>query len=374
MRPTRIEINLNNLKENIRSLQKIHGARDFFCPMIKDNAYGHGDIEVATALSQENIKRVGVALVEEGIRLRKSGIKIPILVFGFMNLETLKECSEHDLIPVISSQESLDLLSKDKKNKIHLKFDTGMARLGFSRGEARGVLEQILANKSIEVEGICTHFLNSEDSTDTSGITARQMKLFSEIEKTFEGKFRYSHCMNSGALVSEFQGTEDYHKNKNFLGARPGISIYGYAPNVFDIRADLKPVMSLHSSIIQIRNILKNETVSYGGIWKAQRDSIVGTVCMGYGDGYPRNFSNNASVLFRGQRIPVIGRVCMDYILVDLTDFKNEATLKVGEEITAWGYQGRNILSAEDLAKNTNTISLEILTRVSNRIPRSYVG
>lgn len=374
MRPTRIEINLNFLKENIHSLKKVHGNKEFFCPMIKDNAYGHGDVEVAQALSAIDVKTVGVALVEEGIRLRKNGIKLSILVFGFMDSESISECLAHDLTPVISSQKSLELLPKNKNIKVHLKFDTGMARLGFQPFEANKVLEFINANKNIEVEGICTHFLNSEDCLESSGITVRQMKVFSGIEKSFVGKFKYSHCMNSGALVSKFQGTESYHQDKNYLGARPGIAIYGYTPNIFAPFADLKPVMTLSSAIIQIRNIKKDETASYGAIWKAQRDSIIGTVCIGYGDGYPRNFSNNASMIFRGQRVPVVGRVCMDYILVDLTDFKNESTIQIGEEITAWGWQQKYTLSAEELAKATNTISLEILSRVSTRIPRSYVG
>jgi alanine racemase len=373
VRPTVAEINLNNLRENIRSLKKIHKGREFFCPMIKDNAYGHGDIEVAEALLKEDIQTIGVVTVDEALKLRQKFKSPSILIFGYFNEDAILESFAHNLTPVIGSMSALEFLPKDKKIKIHLKFDTGMARLGFPIEEAKKVLDFINTNKNIEVEGICTHFACGDDADSADGFTFQQMRKFSEVEKLFEGKFKYSHCLNSAALVAEFSGTESYHQNKNFLGARPGIAIYGYPPKIKDHPADLKPVMNLHTAIIQTRMIKKGDTVSYGGIWKAQRDSLIGTLCIGYGDGYPRNFSNNASMLFRGQRVPVIGRVCMDYVMIDLTDFKNESPIQIGERVTVWGYQGKNILSAEELAQNMNTISYELITRVGPRVPRIYV-
>lgn len=374
MRPTVAEINLSNIRDNIRSLKKIHAGRDFFCPMIKDNAYGHGDVEVAEVLLNEGVNTIGVVTVEEALRLRQKFKKPSILIFGYFNDEAIKESFANDLTPVIGSESSLELLPRDKKIKIHLKFDTGMARLGFPVEEAKKVLEFINANKNIEVEGICTHFANGDDAYSPDGFTFQQMKKFSEVEKLFEGKFKYSHALNSAALVAEFPGTESYHQNKNFLGARPGIAVYGYPPKIQDHPADLKPAMSLHTTIIQTRTIKKGGTVSYGGIWKAQRDSLIATLCIGYGDGYPRNFSNNASMLFRGRRVPVIGRVCMDYVMIDLTDFKNESPIQIGERVTVWGYQGKHILSAEELAQNMKTISYELITRVGPRVPRVYVA
>ncbi len=381
MRPTRAEINLNVLRENVRTLKKIHKGRDFFCPMVKANAYGHGDVEVTNALVKEGIERVGVILTEEGIRLREKnageGKKPQILVFGFFDSSSIKECFDHDLTPVIGNFDSLLLITKvlpkDKKIKIHLKFNTGMARLGFSASDAAKVLEFVSSHKNIELEGICTHFANGDDAMSPDGMTQAQMRIFSGIEKIFEGKFKYSHCLNSGALISDFQGLEDHHRNKNYLGARPGIALYGYPPKISDMADDIRPVMSVHTSIVQMRNINKGETVSYGGTWKAQRDSLVATLCIGYGDGYPRHFSNNSSMLFRGERVPVIGRVCMDYTVIDLTEFKNKPEIKMGENVTVWGYHGNQMLSAEDLAQNINTISYELITRLGPRVPRVYV-
>lgn len=376
MRPTRAEINLTVLRENVRTLKKIHKGREFFCPMVKANAYGHGDVEVTQSLLKEGVDRVGVILTEEAIRIREKlkGEKQPqILVFGYLDQPSLKECMDNDLTPVIGNFDSLSYLPKDKKIKIHLKFNTGMARLGFQAEDSKKVLDIVSANKNIEIEGICTHFANGDDAMDPDGMTRAQMRIFAGIEKAFEGKFKYSHCLNSGALVSDFQGIEDYHKNKNFLGARPGIAMYGYPPKISDLSGDIRPVMSVHTSIVQVRSISKGQTVSYGGTWKAQRDSLVATLCVGYGDGYPRHFSNNSSMIFRGERVPVIGRVCMDYTLIDLTEFRNKPEVKMGEQVTLWGYQGNHKLSAEELAQNINTISYELITRLGPRIPRIYV-
>ncbi len=378
MRPTYAEINLGKLRSNIRVLRKAHGDRSFFCPMVKANAYGHGDVEVSKAIIQEGVRFLGVILVEEGIRLRQNGIAndTDILVFGFHDKEALEACFLNHLTPVIGSFESLNALkvaSKQHKVKIHIKFNSGMSRLGFQPEEAGRVLEFLNSNPYIELEGICTHFLNGEDATDEGGYTVRQMKVFAEIEDMFKGRYVYSHCLNSGALASGFKGTTNLHLDKNHLGARPGIAVYGYPPESSDIAHDIFPVMSLRSAIVQVRSILKGDHVSYGATWKAQRESIVATLCIGYGDGYPRNLSNNSSVLFRQTRVPIIGRVCMDYLVIDLTDFKNEPEIKMGEQVTMWGYQNDTLLSAEELARNMNTISYELITRVSPRVPRVYI-
>ncbi len=374
MRPTRAEINLKFLKDNVRALKSLHGDREFFCPMVKADAYGHGDVQVATALANDGIDRFGVILVEEGMKLRKNNIKQDILVFGYFDKESLDESFAHQLIPVIGSLESLPHLPKDRKVRIHIKFDSGMSRMGFQQHEAPQVLEFLNAHKNIELEGVCTHFLNGDDSNQIESWTLQQMKVFSEMEKKFKGMFKYSHCRNSGALISDFQGTEGYHQDKNFLGARPGIAIYGYSSTAKNYPIELRPVMSLHSVLARVRKIKKGDVVSYGATWKAQRDSTIATVALGYGDGFPRNLSNNSWMLFRGERVPVIGRICMDYLMVDLTDVRADKPIQSGEQITAWGYQGATLLSAEDLAKKMNSISYELVTGLTSRVPRVYVG
>jgi alanine racemase len=375
IRPTRAEIHLDKIKENLKILKNLHHTprgeeRDFFCPMIKANAYGHGDIEIAKFLSAQNVRQFGVVLVEEGIRLREKNIRGDIYVFGYFDEKSIQECIRHQLTPVISSFEFLEAIPKNVQTKIHLKFDTGMSRLGFHVSELSQLSEKLEHKKNIQVEGICTHFLQSEDAFLDEGVTHHQMQLFAKAEKELQKFYKYSHCMNSDALLNNFQGTERHHQNKNYLGARPGIAIYGY-PSVSGQgkKTNLQPAMTLKTIIAQLKKIKKGESVSYGGTWKALRDSLIATVAIGYGDGYPRNLSNNSWMLYRGQRVPLVGRVCMDYCMLDLTEFEKFHP-HIGEEIIVWG---DGAISAEDLAKQMNTISYELITKVSARVERVYV-
>jgi len=374
VRPTLAEINLSALWENIQILKQLHATpagedRDFFCPMIKANGYGHGDVEVARFLSSKGVHQFGVALVEEGLRLREAGIKDSILVFGYFDSHSIKECLDHNLTPVVSCFEYLDLLPKNTKTKIHIKFDTGMSRLGFRIEDMTKVSEQLSAHKNWQIEGICTHFLKSEDAFLDEGTTHHQMEIFSKIEKEFKKFYKVSHCLNSDAILNRFQGTEPYHQNKNYLGARPGIAIYGYPQfSGQGQKTNLKPVMTLKTVIAQLRKIKKGETVSYGGTWKALRDSLIATVAVGYGDGYPRNLSNQSWMLYKNQRVPLVGRVCMDYCMLDLTEYQNQHP-HVGEEIVVWG----PTLGADELAQKMSTISYELITKVSARVPRTYI-
>lgn len=377
IRPTFAEIRLDFLKENLNILKGLHGEKNFFCPMIKANAYGHGDVEIAKTLALNGVRQFGVALVEEGIRLREAGLREEILVFGYFDKKSMAEAFQQHLTPVISTFEALYLLQKNQVSKVHLKFDTGMSRLGFQYNDLSKITNFLQDQKGVKVEGICTHFSQSHDSFLEDGVTHHQMKYFVKIEKELKNYFQYSHSLNSDAILNGYSGTEAYHQDKNYLGARPGIALYGYPRlNGQGKKTNLKPIMSLKASIASLKKIKKGESVSYNGTWKSLRESLIAVVTIGYGDGYQRGLSNQAWMLYQGQRCPVIGQICMDYCMLDLTDLRH-LNPKVGDHVTVWGYgeAGESeLLSAEDLARQVNTISYELLTDVSLRIPRIYLN
>lgn len=366
LRPTTCEVNIANLKYNINILKKLAQNHPFFCPMVKANAYGHGDVEVAHILEKMNVKRVGVILVEEGIRLRKSGVKADILVFGYFDEKSLKLCLAHKLTPVISSFDFLKLYKKIKKtksSKIHIKVDTGMNRMGFKPDDWQKLKRYLEINSDINVEGIGTHFLNSEDCGVENGGTQEQLKLFQQAENIFKDHYTYSHCLNSAALLSKL----------SFKGARPGLAVYGSKSDL--LRPNdvvLKEVMTFKSAIVQIKTVKRGETVSYGGIWKAAKDTQIGIIGVGYADGLSRHFSNKIDVLVKGQRVPLIGRVCMDYSMIDLSSLAGK--VKLSEEVVIWGKQKNNFISMHEQANKINTITYELMTSVGRRVPRVYVG
>lgn len=363
LRQTVAEIDLSAFKSNLKKLKSLLPENEFFCPMIKANAYGHGSVEIAKFCEREGVEQVGVSLIEEAVALRQAGIKIEILVFGVFNdLQSAKVCLDYSLTPVISSSHqlnSLEQIASDRELNFHLKFDTGMNRLGFAVNQAQQLRTHIAKFSKWNLKGICTHLLKGDDAKDPGGFTAKQIKSFDSVVKNFNGLNVAFHAFNSSGLISS--GTKRY-------GARPGIAIYGGVEG-------FKPVMTLKSKIVSTREVNIGESVSYNAIWVAKRKSLIGIVPIGYADGVHRALSNQLSVLVHEMRIPVVGTVCMDYVLVDLTDLKDQLpSLGEGEEVVFFGRQGRAEISALEWAKILGTISYEIFTSISSRVPRMYVG
>ncbi len=366
IRATHAEIRLSNLTHNFRYLRGLLKDHDFICPMIKANAYGHGDVECARALSKEGAHDLGVVLVEEGIRLREAGILGSIFVFGTFHRDAAAEIIKYNLTPVISRMNDIRELEEQVPagvaHAVHLKFNTGMNRLGFEQEEAGALADALKKSKRLRLTGICTHLLQGEDAFDSAGRSVAQIGEFEELSTHFDHRNLVLHALNSSGLCSQiFTG----------VGARPGISLYGAKPALNQkVNLDLRPVMTLKSRVELVRQVKKGETVSYGGTWTAQRESVVGVVPYGYADGYPRHASNKSFMLVKGQKVPVVGIVCMDYTMLDLTDVKGDC---LGEEVVLIGKQGGQNYSAEELAEATGTISYEIFTRVSPRVPRVYL-
>ncbi len=359
------------------------GSNQFFCPMIKANGYGHGDVELARALSEIGVRYKGVALVEEGVRLRENKITDPILFFGGFFEEAAADIIHHNLTPVMSTWSQLKSIEQaaqkyaaGKKYPVHLKFDTGMNRLGFDLADSLK-LKDYFKQSQLHLEGICTHLHSGEDAGHFFGESFKQLTLFREIEDQFAEFKPYSHTLNSSGLMNfvHHQGQKLPHHINNQQGARPGIAIYGQH-SLDQPTVPLKPVMSLRSRIAKYKKVHKGKGVSYGLTWKAPEESIIGVVPMGYADGYHRTLSNKGQVLFRGQLVPVVGTVCMDYFMIDITNVvKNESFDSLGaEEVTLWGLDPfGNQLSVREIAKSAGTISYEMLTSVSSRVPRKYV-
>jgi alanine racemase len=380
-RDTVAKVNLNHLKHNVRTLRSLLQNGQFFCPMVKANAYGHGDVEVVKALIEESVGAVGVALTEEGVRLRESNLHSPdILVFSHFSEDSLQACIQNRLTPVLSSWDELKKLDSLALSgfPVHLKFDTGMHRLGFSPQEAQPLFDFFNRNTKVKLQGICTHLFDAEDGFISDGNSDLQMRQFSQIDALWSGKEIHRHVFNSAGLLAlnctknkQWQGVENW-------GARPGIAMYGSKPVLSNISGDLegelanielRQVMTWLTAPAQVHSLKAGDTVSYGAKWKASKDSHIAVLPLGYADGFHRSLSNLGKVYARGQLLPVVGTVCMDYIMVDATELKlsDEELLQCQIEIF-----GEN-QSADEMAKLIETISYELFTSVSTRVPREVV-
>ena len=383
-RRTYAEINLDNLAHNIRVLLKAFPQR-FICPMIKANAYGHGDVHLAHYLEHLGIQQFGVCLIEEGLLLRKSGVKADILVFRGFDREGAERIVQYNMTPIVSSWEHIDHLEAVATGpvSIHLKFDTGMNRLGFRFDEAQKLFDRLWQNKKIRVKALVTHLYNGEDALDMEGLSAAQLHMLNQVHHVFKPFNIFCHSLNTAGILNLMQLQQEgkVHKDHPLLlqewGLRPGLMIYGYNPLNDRKQCELKPVMSLKSIAGSFRHLHAGETVSYGGTWRASKDSVIAVVPIGYADGYHRILSNQSCALFNGHKVSLVGSVCMDYLMLDVTEAvagQDLQTLKDTEVILFGTAANGEFLSAEELAKKSKTITWEMLTSVGERVPRVYVG
>lgn len=355
--------------------------------MVKANAYGHGDVEVALVLENEGVANMGVATVEEGIGLRRGGVRTAILVFGLFDDRSAEETIRADLTPVVSTWEHIDHLSHhltDQQNHpIHLKFNTGMNRLGFDISECPRLVDYFKAQSQMRIQGICTHFFRSEDAQDMKGFSQVQIQKFLEVEKAFAEFDPEVHLSNSAShLLKARADASGPLTSRKGLGGRPGLALYGVSPlppgqGGFGAEGvlGLLPVMEVKSALGIVRRVPKGESVSYGPRWIADRESWVGVVPLGYADGYPRLLSNKGSMVVSGHRVPVIGTVCMDYTMVDLTDVALAHGIpQVGDDVIVIGGRDEARVTVWELAELCGTIPYEILTGFSQRLPRVFVG
>jgi len=367
-RPTACFIDLDALRWNFRQIREKVGPKVKILSMVKANAYGHGAAAVARTLAAEGAHAFGVATLEEGIELRHAGIRQPIIVLAGVYLEQLDLFLQYDLIPVLHEVETLRVLEKSVAARgltlpIHLEIDTGMGRIGFLDSRIDDWLPELSKLNALKLEGVFSHFADGE--TASEAYTENQLKSFRIVtERLRHAAFVPSliHMAKSGAIIT----VPDSH----LAMVRPGLILYGIYPAP-DMAKEihLKPVLSWKSRILQLKRLPRGSSVGYGRTFTTQKDSLIATLPVGYADGYHRLFSNRASVLVRGERAPVVGRVSMDLTTVDVTDI---AGVQQGDEVVLLGRQGDNEISADEMAGWSNTISYEILTSISARVPRIH--
>lgn len=381
-RRTFADINLENLQHNWDLIKKTAADDRFICPMVKANAYGHGLSQVGLALERAGAKSLGVCLIEEGLALRSSGVKTEVLVFRGFDKRGAEKILEYQMTPVVSTWNQILALESaaDEPVKVHLKFNTGMNRLGFEAHEAEKLFEYFKKSKKLKLKAVLTHLAESADSLNANGTSARQIKVFQDIKNQFEGLHVFSHVLNSGGVQalaeSKFLNVDSVVTSQAW-GMRPGLMLYGYSANKNFTALDLKPVMSFKSVINNLRSISKGEGVSYGLTWKAPRDSQIAVVPVGYADGLHRLLSNKSHVLVCGERAPIIGQICMDFFMIDMTDVCQKFNRQdwEEEEVTLFGPDDAgHILSADEVSQLSSTISWETLTSVSERVPRHFKG
>lgn len=376
MRPTYLEVDLNQLKRNVEAI-RAHVAPAKIMPMLKANAYGHG-MEGVSKFIEPYIDYFGVALVEEGIYLRSLGIKAPILVAGGIMIEQLPLFLEHDLTLSASSPDLLaaaDQLAESTRQrmKVHLKFDTGMERVGVHEYEAEPFLLQSLSCSRLEIEGIYCHLANSE-LVESGGeipsfnsikpvLPSLQLERFQEILRFYEKRSLPTpmrHICNSGGILNLPDGHMDM--------VRPGVLFYGVYPGRdLERTLDVKPIATWKSRVSYSKIVPPGRPVSYGSLWQAEGSPTrIVTIPCGYADGYFRRMTNQARVIINGKSYPQVGRICMDQFMVDVGDDE----INVGDEAILLGAD----ISVEELADWAGTSEYEILTNFSARVPRVYVG
>lgn len=381
-RRTYADINLENLQHNWDLIKKTAADDRFICPMVKANAYGHGLPQVGQVLERAGANSLGVCLIEEGLELRSAGVKTEILVFRGFDKRGAEKILEYQMTPVVSSWNQILALEAvaDEAVKVHLKFNTGMNRLGFEPSEAEKLFEYFKKSKKLKLKAVLTHLSESGDSLNLNGISAKQIKVFQDIKNHFEALHVFDHVLNSGAVQALAQAkllNVDSAVSSKAWGMRPGLMLYGYSANENFKALDLKPVMSFKSVISNLRRISKGEGVSYGSTWKAERNSQIAVVPAGYADGVRRSLSNKAHVLVCGERVPIVGRVCMDFFMIDMTDLCQKFNRQdwEEEEVTIFGPDDTGLLlSADENSQLSSTISWETLTSVSQRVPRHFKG
>ena len=371
MRATRAIIRLDHLKHNIEQIRRAVRRPDRPCPLVclavKADAYGHGIAPVGLAAAECGVDYLAVATVDEGVELRDASSRLPILLYGLPTPEEIAPVVTHAITPILADAEQIELVGAEATKQgrqipVHLKIDTGMGRIGCRPDDAVRLARMVEASASLELGGVCTHFAAS-DSGDPA-YTNEQIATF----ETVLARFRTDgiapgivHAANSGGVLGHAESWYDM--------VRPGILAYGYYPSDGQERVhDVLPVMELRSRVVFIKQVEAGDAISYGMTWRAPRRTHIGTIPVGYGDGYNRLLSNRGQVSINGKRYPVVGRVCMDQLMVDLGA---ACTVARYDDATLFGYSV-GAPSAEDIAEICGTIAYEITCGISKRVPRIY--
>ena len=378
------EIDLDALAHNYRELRRVTAPSAAMMAVVKADGYGHGALQVAKVALKNGAGLLAVARMDEALRLRETGISAPILLFGHSLPAYVNMLAANDIRAALNSLEGAHNLSAEAVRrkttlKAHIKIDTGMGRLGLLADEIavqtvtgkpfKRTVDDILAITAlpgIEVEGIFTHFANSDSRNKDHART--QLARFTHLLETLKRHslvFKYRHAANSAAIIELPESHLDL--------VRPGIAQYGLWPSneVDKQKIDLRPVMSIKSRVIHVRETGAGFAVSYGSTYVTPRPTRIATIPIGYADGFDRILSSNGYMLVQGTRAPIIGRVCMDLTMIDVGHVPDVA---LEDEVVILGSQGDETISADEIAKRVGTINYEIVSSLTSRVPKVYVG
>lgn len=386
---TWVEISRSALTANVKAFRNHLGNKTGVMAVIKSNAYGHGLVETAKIADAAGAEWFGVDSVDEGIQLRKNGIRKPILILGYTLNSRLKDCVANSLSFVVYNMETVKLLRSLKLKKlgtrpsknalaayVHLKIETGTSRQGIAGNELRALVRALKKTNGVVIEGASTHYANIEDTTDSS-YAELQLKRYHEglqilRSEGIDPPWKHTACSAAAILFPETY----------FNLARVGIAMYGLWPSkethATSLASDvagrrkrpliLTPALTWKTVVAQIKHVKKGTPVSYGLTERVSRNARLAILPIGYWDGYDRRgMSNTGQVLIRGQRCKIVGRICMNMCVADVTDVRG---VKPEDEVVLLGSQKMERISAEDIASKMGTINYEVVTRINPLIPR----
>ncbi|NLS44949.1 MAG: alanine racemase [Firmicutes bacterium] len=371
-RPTVAQINLACIAHNIQAIRKVTGPDCEILGIVKADAYGHGVIPVARTALDNGASWLGVALIEEGIALRKSGIIAPILVVAQLFPAQAQAALRYNLSCTVATYEFAEALSnaavkEGKRAKCHIKIDTGMGRIGLHPDQTVNFVKHIAMLPNIEIEGLFTHLATAEEEDKT--FLYKQLSLFNDATEALRRngiQAKYYHAANSVAAITTPEARLDI--------VRPGIFMYGFTP-LYGERADqikaeigIVPALSIRTKVGFVKRCPAGTPIGYGGTYITHKESTIVTLPIGYADGFPRALSNCGEVIIKGNRFPVVGRVCMDECMVCVGD----ADVHMGNEAIIIGKQGTKEITAEEIAEKIGTVAHDVLCGISGRVPRIY--
>jgi alanine racemase len=369
---THVQVHLDNIRFNLEGVRKTVGDHRKILIAVKANAYGHGAVPISKLAEAAGMDWLGVATVPEGIELRQADVKLPILKFNQTFPEEMHAAIEYNLALTVYDSENIAALQKvcrdmDKQTNVHLKVDTGMGRIGAGAEDAAEIANTIERDcPNLHLQGVFTHFPVSD--LPDNPFTENQISLFkavvSNIQDNIGRQIEIVHAANSGAVL-------DY-PDAWFDMVRPGIMVYGYYPDKQTAHSiPLKPGLSFHTRVSSIKQVKAGTSISYGRTWQAPVDTHIGTIPVGYADGFNRLFSNQGRVLINRKSYPVVGRVCMDQTMLDLGA---ETDVKVGDEVVLIGHSGEAEITCDEWAEKLDTITYEVTCQINSRVKHYYTG
>ncbi len=367
------KIDLDAICHNMEQMHRNLSEKTQMIGVIKTDGYGHGAVQIGRELEKMSyVFGYAVATAEEAMILRHAGLKKPILILGYTFSYCYEDLIRYDIRPTVFREDTIAELSAcaqrmGKNVKVHVKVDTGMTRIGI-RPDENGIafVNKLLHTDGIELEGMFTHFARADEADKTSvKEQIRQIKIFmSDVEERLHYHIPVKHCSNSAGIVELPEANMDV--------VRAGITLYGLwpSPEVSRDIVDLKPVLSLKSHLVYVKEVEAGIPISYGGTYVTPKKMRVATIPVGYGDGYPRGLSNKGYVLIRGRKAPILGRVCMDQFMVSVDDIPDASE---GDEVTLIGTDGVYQITMEELGELSGRFNYEFACDLGKRIPRVYL-